>query len=93
MRWGIGRCDSAGQTTKMPRGMRPQALGHKNGSITSRYSAAELDQLIEALHKVTATDSRGPALTTLQKEGMKNASHAKVTRMKKANGANIGLSH
>lgn len=30
-------------------------FGHKNGSITSHYSAAELDQLIEAANKVSVT--------------------------------------
>lgn len=43
-------------------------LGHKNGSITSHYSTAELGQLIEAANKVSATDSRGPALTILRRK-------------------------
>ena len=38
-----------------------------NGSITSHYSAAELDQLIAAANKVSATDSRAPALTILKR--------------------------
>ncbi len=46
---------------------RKALLGHKNGSITSHYSAAELGQLIEAANKVSATDSRGPALTILKR--------------------------
>jgi len=46
---------------------RKALLGHKNGSITSHYSAAELDQLIEAANKVSATDSRAPALTILKR--------------------------
>lgn len=46
---------------------RKALLGHKNGSITSHYSAAELDQLIEAANKVSATDSRAPALTILRR--------------------------
>lgn len=44
---------------------RKALLGHKNGSITSHYSGAELGQLIEAANKVSATDSRGPVLTIL----------------------------
>lgn len=48
---------------------RKALLGHKNGSITSHYSAAELGQLIDAANMVSATDSRGPALTIL-KRGM-----------------------
>ena len=46
---------------------RKALLGHKNGSITSHYSAAELDQLIDAANKVSATDSRAPALTILKR--------------------------
>lgn len=42
-------------------------LGHKNGSITSHYSAAELDQLLAAANKVSATDNRVPALTILRR--------------------------
>ncbi|RWU21258.1 integrase [Pseudomonas alkylphenolica] len=47
---------------------RKALLGHKNGSITSHYSSAELGQLIEAANKVSATDSRGPALTILRRK-------------------------
>lgn len=46
---------------------RKALLGHKNGSITSHYSAAELDQLIAAVNKVSATDSRAPAPTILKR--------------------------
>lgn len=46
---------------------RKALLGHKNGSITSHYSAAELDQLIAAANKVSATDNRAPALTILKR--------------------------
>lgn len=47
---------------------RKALLGHKNGSITSHYSAAELDQLIAAANKVSVTDSRAPALTILRRK-------------------------
>ncbi|PMQ10343.1 hypothetical protein PseAD21_17005 [Pseudomonas sp. AD21] len=47
---------------------RKALLGHKNGSITSHYSTAELEHLIEAANKVSATDSRGPALTILRRK-------------------------
>ena len=47
---------------------RKALLGHKNGSITSHYSTAELQYLIEAANKVSATDSRGPALTILRRK-------------------------
>lgn len=48
-------------------GDRKSLLGHKNGSVTSHYSGAELGQLIEAANKVSATDSRGPVLTILKR--------------------------
>jgi integrase len=47
---------------------RRALLGHKNGSVTSHYSTAELGQLIEAANKVSITDSRGPALTVLRRK-------------------------
>ena len=47
---------------------RKALLGHKNGSITSHYSTAELGQLIEAANKASSTDSRGPALTILRRK-------------------------
>lgn len=46
---------------------RKALLGHKNGSITSHYSGAELDQLIASANKVSMTDSRAPALTILRR--------------------------
>ncbi|MDI3598808.1 tyrosine-type recombinase/integrase [Pseudomonas aeruginosa] len=47
---------------------RRALLGHKNGSITSHYSAAELGKLIDEANKISATDSRGPALTILRRK-------------------------
>ncbi len=46
---------------------RKSLLGHKNGSVTSHYSGAEIGQLIEVANKVSATDSRGPVLTILKR--------------------------
>lgn len=47
---------------------RKVLLGHKNGSIASHYSAAELGKLIDEANKISATDSRGPALTILRRK-------------------------
>ena len=47
---------------------RKALLGHKNGSITSHYSGAELGHLIEAANMVSVTDSRGPVLTILKRK-------------------------
>ena len=61
----FGRRQRAAGVTEEDRKALP---GHKNGSITSHYSAAELGQLIEAANKVSATDSRGPVLTILKRK-------------------------
>ncbi|AWM61947.1 integrase [Pseudomonas songnenensis] len=47
---------------------RKVLLGHKNGSITSHYSAAELGKLIDGANKISATDSRALALTILRRK-------------------------
>ena len=60
----FGRRQRAAGVTEEDRKALP---GHKNGSITSHYSAAERDQLIEAANKVSVTDSRAPALTILMR--------------------------
>jgi len=47
---------------------RKSLLGHRNGSITSHYSGAELGKLIEAANMASTTDSRGPVLTILKRK-------------------------
>lgn len=47
---------------------RQVLLGHKNGSVTTHYSSAELTNLITAANKVVATDSRSPTLTILKRK-------------------------
>jgi len=47
---------------------RKSLLGHKNGSITSYYSGAELGKVIEAANMVSTTNSRGPVLTILKRK-------------------------
>ncbi len=47
---------------------RKVLLGHRNGDITSHYSAPELDELIETANKVCVTKSgKTPALVVLQR--------------------------
>jgi len=49
-------------------GSLPQArvlLGHKNGDITTHYSAAELRELIEAVQKIDASQET-PMITVLR---------------------------
>ncbi|MGG2584857.1 tyrosine-type recombinase/integrase [Pseudomonas aeruginosa] len=58
------RLRAAGATEEDRRAL----LGHKNGSITSHYSAAELGKLIDEANKISATDSREPALTILRRK-------------------------
>ena len=48
---------------------RQDLLGHKSGRITTHYSAAELENLIEATNKVCAVQSRkSPALVLLKQK-------------------------
>ncbi len=48
---------------------RQDLLGHKSGRITTHYSAAELQNLIEEANKVCGTNSRkNPALVLLNKK-------------------------
>jgi hypothetical protein len=58
-----GRHDKTGVTEED----RKVLLSYKNGSITSHYSSVELGHLMEVANKVSATDSRGPALTVLRR--------------------------
>ena len=48
---------------------RQDLLGHRSGRITTHYSAAELENLIEAANKVCGTESRkSPALVLLKRK-------------------------
>jgi len=57
---------------------RQVLLGHKNGSITTHYSAAEIGELIEAAEKVCVSQEDTPTLTLIRAI----ASHAKLTQLK-----------
>lgn len=53
----------------VPLETRKVLLGHKNGDITSHYSAPELAELIEAANRVCGGESRkSPALTVLKRK-------------------------
>lgn len=58
---------------------RKALLDHKNGSITSHYSAAELDQLIAAANKVSSNRLARTSADDSEKEGSM-IENAKVTR-------------
>ena len=45
---------------------RQDLLGHKSGQIITHYSAAELQNLIEAANKVCDRNRQGPVLTLLR---------------------------
>jgi len=51
----------------VPEADRKVLIGNTDGSITSNYSAAALSKLIGHANKVSATDSRSPALTVLKR--------------------------
>ncbi|HET7307282.1 MAG TPA: tyrosine-type recombinase/integrase, partial [Gammaproteobacteria bacterium] len=53
----------------VPLETRKVLLGHTNGDITTRYSAAEVGELIEAAERVCGDNSRKtPALTLIRKK-------------------------
>lgn len=47
---------------------RQALLGHTNGSVTSHYSAAEIDALIRASDKVASSGRSAPTLTILRRQ-------------------------
>ena len=47
---------------------RQVVLGHKNGQITTHYSAAEIGELIEAVEKVSWSGNSAPTLTLIKNE-------------------------
>ncbi|MGB5300208.1 MAG: tyrosine-type recombinase/integrase, partial [Thiogranum sp.] len=50
---------------------RQDLLGHKSGRITTHYSAAELENLIEAANRVCGENSRkSPALVLLKQKAV-----------------------
>lgn len=53
----------------VPLETRKVLLGHKNGDITSHYSAPELAELLEAVNRVCGGESRkSPAMTLLKRK-------------------------
>jgi hypothetical protein len=55
----------------LPQALRDQKdlLGHKNGDITSHYSAPEIEELLEAANRVCRTKSgKSPAMTLLKRK-------------------------
>ena len=53
----------------VPLETRKVLLGHRNGDITSHYSAPEIEELLEAANRVCAVQSRKtPALTILKRK-------------------------
>ncbi len=53
----------------IPLETRKVLLGHRNGDITSHYSAPEIEELLEAVNKVCGGNSRKtPPLTLLNRK-------------------------
>jgi integrase len=53
----------------VPLETRKVLLGHKNGDITSHYSAPEIDELLEAANRVCrAKSGKSPAMTLLKRK-------------------------
>lgn len=55
---------------------RQDLLGHRSGRITTHYSSAELDRLLEAANDVCEQNGRRPELVMLQ--GRQNDTPAKI---------------
>jgi integrase len=53
------------RAAQVPFETRQVLLGHKNGSITTHYSATEIGELVEGVNRIDASRST-PALTTLR---------------------------
>ncbi len=64
---------------------RKVLLGHKNGDITTHYSAAELKELIDAVQRIDASRET-PAITLLRSPRPQAGSLAEVEREKKRAG-------
>jgi integrase len=52
---------------------RQVLLGHKNGQITARYSAAEIGELTEAVETVSWSGSSAPTLTLIVSENSRKS--------------------
>jgi integrase len=66
---------------------RQDLLGHKSGRITTHYSSAELQNLIEAANKICDRNRQGPALTLLrisrqEDDKLENPMDTKWTQLK-----------
>jgi len=51
---------------------RQDLLGHKSSRITTHYSAAEINKLVEAANKVCVDKNSNPTLTLLRKNPRAN---------------------
>jgi hypothetical protein len=58
----------AGFAARVTEEDRKVLLGHRTAASPAHYSVAELGKLIDGANKISATDSRGPALTILRRK-------------------------
>ncbi len=59
------------RAARVPLETRRALLGHKNGDITTHYSAPEIGELIEATERVCEKSRKNPALTIVRvREGV-----------------------
>lgn len=66
------------RSARVPFETRQVLLGHKNGSVTTHYSAAEIGELVEAVSRIDASRST-PVLTTLRAPSVKVVAKAGAT--------------
>lgn len=79
------------RAARVPFETRQVLLGHKNGSITTHYSAAEIGELIEAVNRIDASRST-PVLTTLRVPSVTVVAKANATAkaLQSVAGKNLG---
>ena len=57
------------QVTPLPLETRKVLLGHRNGDITTHYSAPELEELLDAVNRVCEEKSgKSPALVVMKQK-------------------------
>ena len=79
------------RAARVPFETRQVLLGHKNGSITTHYSAAEIGELIEGVNRIDASRST-PVLTTLRAQHVVAVSKGNATAkaLQSVAGKNLG---
>jgi len=71
----------------VPLETRKALLGHKNGDITTHYSAVEINELVEATERITARPRKGQGLVLIR-----GSAEAKIPTVETAGRGGVRLS-